>query len=138
MLAIREVDPLKFGAVLESMHAACFPEDQMPDFKRGWWWIGFERGEPAAFCGLREVESWDRTGYLKRAGVLRAYRGRGYQQRLIRVRLQKARALGYERVITDTTDNPTSANNLMECGFRLYAPHQPWGFRRTLYWIRTL
>jgi RimJ/RimL family protein N-acetyltransferase len=138
MLTIREVDPVKFARALERLHTACFPEDQMPDFKLGWWWLGFARGEPVAFCGMRNVESWERTAYLKRAGVVREHRGRGYQKRLIRTRLQKARALGYQRVITDTTDNPASANSLIACGFRLYEPQSHWGFRRTLYWIRTL
>jgi hypothetical protein len=41
-------------------------------------------------------------------------------------------------IVTDTTDNPSSANNLIACGYRIYAPENPWGFTHTIYWSKDL
>lgn len=41
-------------------------------------------------------------------------------------------------IITDTSDNPSSANNLIKCGYRMFTPEHPWGFRHTCYWEKNL
>jgi hypothetical protein len=41
-------------------------------------------------------------------------------------------------IITDTSDNPSSANNLIACGYRIYRPTDPWGFNHTIYWTKDL
>jgi hypothetical protein len=41
-------------------------------------------------------------------------------------------------IITDTSDNPSSANNLIACGYRIYRPTEPWGFNHTIYWTKDL
>ena len=124
--------------VLSRLHRRVLPLDDLPDFSFGWWWLATCRGDPVAFAGMVPVKSWNATMYLKRAGVIPEFRGRGLQRRLIHARCAKARRLGAERVITDTTDNPASSNNLIACGFRMYTPTSPWAYSNTCYWIKTL
>jgi hypothetical protein len=62
----------------------------------------------------------------------------GLQRRFVRVREQKARRIGMRGIITDTSDNPSSANNLIRCGYRIFTPENPWGFRHTIYWTKDL
>jgi hypothetical protein len=45
-----------------------------------------------------------------------------------------AKALGMNWVITDTNENPASANNLIATGFKMFEPSEPWGFKTALYW----
>jgi GNAT superfamily N-acetyltransferase len=85
-----------------------------------------------------QLEILPGTGYLCRAGVLESHRGRGLQKRLIRVRERKARKLGWTHVVTDTYENPASANSLIKCGFRSYLPRNPWGAKGVAYWIKRL
>jgi L-amino acid N-acyltransferase YncA len=69
-----------------------------------------------------------------RAGVIRNFQGHGLQKRLIQARIRKARALNWEWLLTDTTDNPASANSLIAMGFKLYEPKAPWANKNSLYW----
>lgn len=135
---LREVDGEKQRDLLTHLQHECFPEDSLEDPGRGYWWVLTAGREPAGFCSIRDVKDTPGVGYLSRAGVLPTHRGRGLQRRLIRVRLRKARNVGWTRVITTTYDNPASSNNLIACGFRLYVPETPWGVEGTLYWTRTL
>ena len=77
-------------------------------------------------------------GYLKRAGVRLPHRGQGLQRRFVRVREAQARREGFSALVTDTSDNPSSANNLIACGYRIYRPDEPWGFPHTIYWFKDL
>jgi GNAT superfamily N-acetyltransferase len=102
---------------------------------RGHWWIAYaEDGKPVAFAGLVRSIKWSDTGYLCRAGVLDGYTGHGLQKRLILARIKQARKLGWSWLITDTTNNPASSNSLINAGFKIYQPGQPWGFRNAIYW----
>ena len=102
---------------------------------RGQWWIAYaECGKPVAFAGLVRSIRWGDTGYLCRAGVLDNFTGHGVQKRLIKARLAQARKLGWSWCITDTTNNPASANSLISCGFKIYRPGNPWSFRNAIYW----
>lgn len=92
------------------------------------------RGDLAGFAGLAPSSRWADTGYLCRAAVLPDYRGRGLQKRLIRVRIAKARRLGWRWLVTDTRQNPASANSLIDCGFRMFEPSEPWSFSDACYW----
>jgi GNAT superfamily N-acetyltransferase len=124
-----------------------------PDLTRGYWWLAYAKldwvttkdwsglpstYEPIAFCGLTHALSTPGTGYLKRAGVLKAYRGQGLQRKLITVRERKARKLGLDTMVTDTTDNPPSANSLIKAGYRIFEPAYRWAFEHSLYWRKTL
>jgi len=125
--------------ILRDLHSRIF-DDTAPQIEpqTGFWWLAFLRDEPAGFAGLKISQRTPGTGYLHRAGVLRQHRGNGLQRRFIRVREAKARALGMDRIVTDTTDNIPSANSLIACHYRLYMPEGPWGFSDTLYWERTI
>lgn len=60
---------------------------------------------------------------LTRCGVLKEHRGRGLQNRLLRVRIGYARRVGAKLVWTYThATNIKSSNNLMDEGFRLWKP----------------
>ena len=53
---------------------------------------------------------------LCRSGVIKSFRGKGIQKKLIRSRERFSRTLGWKWLITDTTDNPPSSNSLISCG----------------------
>jgi GNAT superfamily N-acetyltransferase len=122
---------------LKALHDICFADSApMPEFEHGWWWIGHNGRELAAFCGITESTYGPGIGYLKRAGVLHSHRGRGLQRRMLRLRERKARSLGFTTVITDTTDNIPSANNLIAAGYFLW--DGAWAFPHSLYWRKHL
>ncbi|MFI4971128.1 MAG: GNAT family N-acetyltransferase [Hyphomicrobiales bacterium] len=111
------------------------------DPTNGHWWLAFaidEGREIAGFCGLTQTYGDPSIGYLKRAGVRLQHRGQGLQRRFVRVREARARKLGMRDLVTDTSDNPSSANNLIACGYRIYRPPSPWGFPHTIYWTKSL
>lgn len=102
---------------------------------RGHWWIAYAQdGKPVGFAGLVRSTTWSDTGYFCRAGVLEGFTGNGLQKRLIKVRLVQAKKLRWNWCITDTTDNPASANSLISCGFKMYTPSKPWSFKNACYW----
>jgi predicted acetyltransferase len=79
------------------------------------------------------------VGYLCRAGVLAPkFRGRGLQKLMIQKRVTYARRRKWSVVVTDTHENLASANSLIACGFRLYAPDTKWSFETSLYWRKQL
>ena len=125
--------------LLAVLHLECFPSDELPDFEIGWWWIAYdEKKSPIGFAGLYPSVQWAKTGYLCRAGGVESARGKGVQKALIKARLRFARKLGYEWLVTDTRRNPASSNALISCGFKLYEPSSPWGFRNSLYFRQKL
>lgn len=137
-MRIRAVDLEDDKDLLDELDRECFPDDAVCD-KDGYWWIAYDGQRPIAFAGMNPSVQWTHCGYLCRAGVVPAYRGRGLQRRLIQVRERKARKLGWEWVVTYTVpDNYASANNLIRCGYTLYAPAYPWGSKTSLYWRKKL
>jgi GNAT superfamily N-acetyltransferase len=123
---------------LSRLQKVCLPFDTPYDTNFGSWWIASQDGVDIGFAGLVRTVSWIDCGYLCRAGVVPTARGQGLQKKLIHVRLRQAKTLGWKWVITDTTDNPASANSLIATGFKLFQPTKPWGFKNTLYWRRKL
>jgi GNAT superfamily N-acetyltransferase len=124
---------------LRELQERCFGDTApLVPSDKGWWWIASDGRELAGFCLLVPTSYNPAMGYLKRAGVLRPHRGQGLQRRFVRVRETKARKVGMLAMITDTTDNPSSANNLIACGYRLFTPDNPWGFAHTIYWRKDL
>jgi hypothetical protein len=89
-------------------------------------------------CGFTPTYTDPTIGYLKRAGVRLPHRGKGLQRRFVRVREMLARKLCLHCLVTDTSDNPSSANNLIACGYRIYRPNEPWGFPHTIYFYKDL
>lgn len=129
---------------LRWLHTACFGTSAPqvdPDMDH--WWIAYQGQEPAAFAGMSQTVAHKDVGYLKRSGVLHEHRGQGLQLRLIRAREALARKLGWTVMVTDTTNNPASANTIIKAGYRLYSPEYPWAFTcsmgdHSLYWKKTL
>jgi len=136
---IRRVDPGRETVrhLLNTLDEACFPGDTLCP-KMGWWWVAYTNLDPVAFAGLRPLAKEPHAGYFCRAGVLKHARGKGLQKKLIRVRIAYARRQGLKTLITDTTDNIVSANNLIACGFKLYEPSNSWAFDHSLYWRKDL
>lgn len=120
----------------------CFEEGRLArsfDVSGAWWVIWHQGREVVAFGGIREARTEPKTGYLTLSGVLPKHRGRGLQRRLLDVRLRYARKQGWRSVITETIhDNHHSANNLIDYGFRQYAPAKPWNSAPSCYWRKTL
>jgi GNAT superfamily N-acetyltransferase len=122
-------------SLLIHLQKQILPADSPYKPDRGHWWVAYaEDGKPVAFAGLVRSIKWTDTGYLCRAGVLNEFTGHGLQRRLILARIRKAKELGWNWLITDTTNNPASSNSLINCGFKIYRPGQPWGFRNAIYW----
>lgn len=124
--------------VLINLHKACLPSDYFPNFKTAYWWVMYDKDKPIAFCGLSSVTSWPQAGYLCRSGVIDEYQGRGLQKKLIRLRERKARKIGWEWLISDTTNNLPSSNSLISCGYKLYEPQVKWAYGHSLYWRKRL
>ncbi len=80
----------------------------------------------------------DNPGYFSRVSVLRRHCGHGLQLRMMRAIEARARAYGWSRVVSDTTDNIVSANNFIRAGYRLYQPQHPWAWPNTLYWRKSI
>jgi GNAT superfamily N-acetyltransferase len=113
----------------------------MAKFDEGHWWLATRRmangqDELAGFAGMVPSLSTEHALYLNRSGVHPAHRGRGLQRRLLRAREALAKRLGYRALVSDTTDNIHSANNLIAAGFKLFTPERPWFTAHTLYWIK--
>lgn len=125
--------------LLRNMHGECFvPEVKLLHPEDEFWFIAWDGDRPAAFAGLGLEDDDNDTGYLCRSGVLASYRGHGLQLRLIRRREAKAIELGLNRLVSDTTGNVPSSNNLIRAGFHLFEPARPWAFDETLYWEKEI
>lgn len=138
---IREVDGTDddVADALSELHTNTFYDPKLfanPD--NGHWWIAYLDKEPVAFAGIVPSTMGPGVGYLKRAGVLRQHRGQGLQRRLLMVRESRARRNGWHRIVTDTTNNPPSANNLIRAGYRIFQPEVDWAFSHSIYWTKSL
>ena len=108
------------------LHEAAFPDcEPWWDAKGDYWFVRDDQDNTVAFAGLL-CSKTEGGGFLARSGVLRPWRGQGLQRRLIKAREAHARRRGMHFLVSHTVDNPVSANNLIECGFRIYKPIAPW------------
>ncbi len=124
--------------IRRKLHSDCFTVDEVLEPDTGYWWIVWWKSYPVGFCAMRESYNWQKTFYLWRAGVISIHRRKGLQRRMIRVREALARKLGGEYMISDTNLNPSSANNLIKCGYLTYNPMNPYGFETAIYWRKKL
>lgn len=141
MYRIREVDPLDddIADALAELHLLTFFDGApVPRFDHGHWWLARYETEPVAFAGIIPSTHVPNAGYFCRVGVLRKHWGRGLQLRLMRTLEARARLNGWCSVISDTTDNLSSANNFIRAGYRLYRPQIPWAWPNTLYWRKLI
>lgn len=123
---------------INRLHALCFPYDEIVNLYSGWWWLAYQNTKAVAFCGMEITEQWYDCGYLCRAGVHPKHQGQGLQKRLIQVRINKAKRLGLNWLITDTTNNPASANSLIAKGFKIYQPSKPYAYKNSIYWRKKI
>jgi GNAT superfamily N-acetyltransferase len=145
MYRIKEVDASadEVAEIIRAFNSD--PESKFPDLTDAeldgancYWWIAYCDKEPVGFAGMVPSRQWANVGYLKRAGVSPAHRGRGLQLRFFRVREKRAKQIGWSHLISETTDTIYSANNFIRAGYRLYEPQKPWAFQRSLYWIKQI
>jgi GNAT superfamily N-acetyltransferase len=141
MYRIREVDGHddEVSDALTDLHRLTFFDSApIPKFDHGHWWLAFHETVPVAFAGVVPATRAHNAGYFCRVGVLRKHRGRALQLRLMRALESRARRNGWNSLVSDTTDNLASANNLIGSGYRLYQPLCPWGYPNTLYWRKPI
>lgn len=115
-----------------------FPAITDAELDTGFWWLAYLDKEPVAFAGMTPARKEPNVGYFKRAGVHPKHRGKGLQVRLMRVREQKARKLGWTHLVSECTNTPYSANNFIKAGFEIYQPANPWAFDNSIYWWKRL
>ncbi len=138
---VRQVNPKdpEIWAIIARLQLQTLPYDVPQKPSEGWWWLCYtDAGIPIGYAGMVPSRRWQETGYLSRAGVLEQHQGQGLQKRLIRVRITKAKQLGYKWLLSDTSENPASANSLIACGFKMYEPSSPYGLETSLYWRRKI
>ena len=141
MYRIREVDGSDddIADTLAELHGLTFFDGApVPKFDRGHWWLARQEAEPVAFAGVISSTHVRNAGYFCRVGVLRAHWGHKLQLRLMRALEARARLNGWCSVISDTTDNVSSANNFILAGYQLYQPQTPWAWPNTIYWRKLI
>ena len=141
MYRIREVHGHddEIADTLADLHRLTFFDGaSIPEFDQGHWWLAFCGTNPVAFGGIVASKYVHQAGYFCRVGVLKRHCGRGLQLRLMRALESRARQIGWDAVVSDTTDNLASANNFIRAGYRLYQPSCPWAWPNTLYWRKSL
>lgn len=91
---------------------------------------------PVGYGSMRYIEH-ERFGYFSRAAIKANHRRKGLHKRLIRVRVNLAKRLGWKGVLTYAAmDNVASVNSLVKLGFQLYIPEYRWAGKDFLYLIR--
>jgi len=141
MYKIRAVDTEDDEIIetLDDLHRQTFFESAaVPKFALGSWWLAYHGADAVAFAGVVPSTQERNSGYFCRVGVLRGHWGRALQLRLMRAMEAHARRRGWHSIVSDTTDNPASANNFIRAGYRLYVPEVPWAWSHTLYWRKRL
>ncbi|WP_298243719.1 GNAT family N-acetyltransferase [uncultured Bradyrhizobium sp.] len=141
MYRIRIVDASddEVADALSDLHQLTFLDSAvMPRFELGAWWLAYHDDNAIGFAGVVPSTHVRNGGYFSRVGVLQRHWGRGLQRRLMRVVEARGRRVGWNSIVSDTTDNPVSANNFIQAGYRLFEPEMPWAWAHTLYWRKWL
>ena len=99
------------------------------------WWVILDEGEIVAYCGSIYSKG---ICIFNRAWVKKNYRGQGIQRRMIKTRIKAASTFCHIAITYTTLDNFPSANNLINCGFRLYLPEYSYGGSDKLYFQKLL
>jgi GNAT superfamily N-acetyltransferase len=141
MYRIREVDGHddEISDTLADLHRLTFfGGAPIPAFDQGNWWMVFHGTRAVAFAGVVSSTHAFNAGYFCRVGVLRKHWGHSLQLRLMRALEARVRQNGWCCILSDTTDNLASANNLIRAGYLLYQPRCPWAWPSTLYWRKMI
>jgi GNAT superfamily N-acetyltransferase len=117
---------------------AQFEDLERRHIESGYWWLVHGAGQIVGFAGLTQFTPFPGIGYLKRAAVLPEHRGRGLQSRLIEIRIEKAKSIGWTHIVSSCEiSNISSANNFIRSGFVLCRPERPWE-KDSLFWIKEI
>lgn len=138
---IREVDTddEDVADTIAELHQLTFVHNEpLPDLEEGHWWLATCAGKAVAFAGVVPSTYVRGAGYFTRVGVVNGHRGKGLQRRLMRALEARSWRNGWDRVVSDTTDNIPSANNFIRCGYEIFAPQYPWSFPAAIYWMKRL
>jgi hypothetical protein len=120
--------------ILADLHRLTFFDSApIPKFDQGYCWLAFREAAPVGFAGLIPSTRAHNASYFSRVGVLRRHCGHGLQPRMMRAMESWARNNGWGCLVSDTTDNITSANNFIRAGYGLYEPQNPWAWPNTLF-----
>ena len=142
MYEIHEVNGEDYADEINRFNAL-FPDDFVPlkprHLAKGHWWLVHLEHQTVGFAGMVPFEPFPRTGYFKRAAILKDHRGNGLQERLMTVRLTKAReATDWLRIVSEChVENIASANNFIRAGFLLVEAERPWD-KESLVWAKDL
>lgn len=126
--------------IVHALFTLCMPYDTPPAWERETMWVCHASdGTPVAYCSARVLTNELDTVFLSSAGVLPCANGQRLQQRMIKARVQWARAQGCTQVITYTMyDNWPSITNLLKQGFRFYEPGYKWGGKEAHYFVKEI
>ena len=130
---IREVKTFKH---IQNLNERIFPGEPYKRHNYGYYWLVFNNDRPVGFAGMHicsNTKEYD-TVFLSRSGVIKAHRGKGLGNRLLRVRINLCKKLEVKTIITYTIDNIPSANNLISMGFRIYDPDYRYGGLEAIHW----
>lgn len=123
---------------VENIHGGMFEEDVgVPYDDMFWGAYDIESGLMIGYCSMK-IERRRKQVKLTSCAIKEKHRGQGLQSRMIKRRIQEAKALGIYKVVTHTVCNPPSENNLIRCGFRLFRPRIEWAGEYANYWIKIL
>lgn len=124
--------------LIQSVQIDNMVSDKPVPSHEGYWWFA-KKGDLVVGFACLKVCAGMPYGYLARSGVYEQSRGEGIQQKLIYARERHARTLGLTHMVCDTSRaNLASSNSLIRCGYKLYAPIEPWAFADGNYWIKRL
>ncbi len=125
---LTEVDGEQYADVLNRFNGLepTFPALQPRHFENGYWWIVTIDGKDVAFAGLVPMEPFDGVGY-------------SLQLRLLVARRDKAKALGWTKLVSECgPNNRASATSFLRAGFSLCDPEQKWAKPDDLYFQMAL
>jgi GNAT superfamily N-acetyltransferase len=140
--------------VAEIIHTLNNTQEQWPklldeelDGHHCYWWLAFapvtngsklDMAYVAGFAGIVPAIHTPRAGYFKRVLVTPDHQGHGLQLRFMRALERKARAVGWEQIVSETTDAVYSANNFVRSGYEIFDPEPRWAFENSIYWRKKL
>ena len=101
---------------------------------RDWWVYTDKKDKIIAYCGSVYSEN---ICIFNRAWVKKEYRGKGLHKRMIAIRLMNAKRNSNIVITYTINDNFSSANNLINFGFKLYEPQYKYG-GDVLYFMKKL
>lgn len=134
---IRRVDGDEYADDLERLQLATeLPKCPYDDAD---WFCTFFEGHPVGYLAIMQSRIYPaRCAYLVRVGVLPQHRGNRLQLRMMRAAERFVRREAYVEIVSDTTQNPHSANNFIRAGYETFIPITRWSFDDAIYWRKRL